>query len=370
VRRLLLAGCSALVLLLAGCGTDDGSNSPEPSESSASPRPTLSSTATAKPSPKPDKTPQSVDPSTSRAAEQERDVLAISVDGLNVDAVLRLGPAGAPAFHRLLGEGAATLNARTEVEQTVTLPNHAGMLTGRRIDPRSGGHGVTWNEEVPGSMVPGQGNGVESVFDVVHAAGGRTALFAGKDKFALFERSWDEAVDEFEVDLDNDRLVDEVRADLTTQERRLTFLHIALPDTVGHAAGWMTPAYVEAVRHTDGLLGELLGTIDATPRLHRRTVVVLTADHGGVPGARDHADAGAYADFRVPFVIWGAGVQPGDLYELNPDYHDPGTQQPSYDGPQPIRNGDLANVVTELLGLGPVPGSQLDARQDLDVASP
>ena len=31
-----------------------------------------------------------------------------------------------------------------------------------------------------------------------------------------------------------------------------------------------------------------------------------------------------------------------------------------------MRNGDLANLVTELLGLGPVPGSELDAGQDLD----
>ena len=46
----------------------------------------------------------------------------------------RLGAAGAPTFHRLLDEGAGTLNARTEYEQTVTLPNHTGMMTGRRID--------------------------------------------------------------------------------------------------------------------------------------------------------------------------------------------------------------------------------------------
>ena len=270
-------------------------------------------------------------------------------------------------YFQLLEEGAATLNARTEVEQTATLPNHAGMLTGRRIDARSGGHGLTWNDEVPGSVVPGQGNGVESVFDVVHGAGGGTAVFAGKEKFATFERSWDDAIDEFAVDLDNDRLVDAARADLTSQKRRLTFVHLPLPDTVGHATGWMSPAYLDAVRKTDELVGELLDTIEGTPRLEPRTVVVLTADHGGVPGTGDHGDPAALANFRIPFVVWGAGVETGDLYELNPDYRDPGTGQPSYDGPQPVRNGHLANLVTELLGLGPVPGSGLIAAQDLDV---
>lgn len=294
-------------------------------------------------------------------------MLAISVDGLSVDALVQLGRSDAPAIFRLLDGGAGTLNARTAVEQTVTLPNHTSMLTGRRIDAQRGGHGVTWNEEVPGSVVPGQGRGVESVFDVVSKVGS-TALFAGKDKFALYERSWGDAIDEFVIDLDGDRLVDTVTDDLVDHKRRLTFVHLALPDTVGHAAGWMSPRYLDAVKRTDVLVGELLATIDATPRLSRRMVVVLTSDHGGVAGAQDHGDTSALANFRVPFVVWGPGVAAADLYALNTDYRDPGTGVPSYDGPQPVRNGDLANVVTDLLGLKAVPGSELNAAQYLDVA--
>ena len=76
-------------------------------------------------------------------------MLAISVDGLNVAALDRLGRGRAqlpPAARR----GAATRNARTEREQTITLPNHTGMLTGRRIAKERGGHGVTWNDDRPG----------------------------------------------------------------------------------------------------------------------------------------------------------------------------------------------------------------------------
>jgi hypothetical protein len=292
-------------------------------------------------------------------------VLAISVDGLNTRALAGLGTDS--AFGRLMDEGAATLNARTEVEQTVTLPNHTGMLTGRRIDADAGGHGVTWNEELPGRTVPGpDGHGVSSVFDVVHDAGGTTALYAGKDKFATFDRSWPDAIDEFEVDGNAGALVDDVVSDLTNAQRRFTFLHLELPDVAGHASGWMSPAYLDAVAETDRLLGELLDTVDATSRLSKRLVVVLTADHGGPPGQKDHDDARDVEDYRIPFVVWGRGIRPGDLYGLNPDYSDPGDAQPSYAGPQPVRNGDLANLVTELLGLGPVPGSELDAAQDLD----
>ena len=60
-------------------------------------------------------------------------VLAISVDGLNPEAIRTLGPSKAPNFYRLMTEGAYTLDARSEYEITRTLPNHTGMVTGRPI---------------------------------------------------------------------------------------------------------------------------------------------------------------------------------------------------------------------------------------------
>jgi hypothetical protein len=364
MRRALGTVACAAALLLAGCGSDEPAATPAPSST-----PTTAPAApqaTPPPPPPPSASPQAPGPAPDRPKPpRRRDVLAISIDGLNTRALAGLEPDS--AFGRLLREGAATLNARTEVEQTVTLPNHTGMLTGRRIEAAEGGHGVTWNDEYAGRTVPGpDGNGVASVFDVVHDAGGTTALFAGKDKFATFDRSWPDAIDEFEIDADADALVDDAVSDLTTAQRRFTFLHLELPDVAGHASGWMSPAYLDAVAETDRLLGELLDTVDVTPRLSKRLVVVLTADHGGSPGEKDHDDASDVEDYRIPFVVWGRGIRPVDLYELNPDYADPGTSQPAYDGTQPVRNGDLANLVTELLGLGPVPGSELDAHQDLD----
>ena len=67
----------------------------------------------------------------------------------------------------------------------------------------------------------------------------------------------------------------------------------------------MSPAYLDAVAETDRLLGELLDTVDATPRLSKRLVVVLTADHGGLPGEKDHDDASDVEDYRIPFVSLG-----------------------------------------------------------------
>ncbi len=296
-------------------------------------------------------------------------VVVVSVDGLNPRALRKLGRDRAPSFFRLIDEGAGTRNARTEREQTRTLPNHTGMVTGLRIRASHGGHGVTWNDErlEPRTVQRAAGRSVSSVFEVVHDAGGTTALFASKAKLSLFERSWPTAVDHLVVRESNRRLLRRVQEDLGAHHRALTFVHLSKPDVVGHEAGFMSPAYLDAVAQVDRLLGRLLATVGGDPLLQESTTIVLTADHGGF--GSQHDDATRLANYRVPFLVWGAGAQPGaDLYELNPDYADPGRSRARYDADrQPVRNGAVANLATDLLGLGPVPGSEHDAAQDLDV---
>jgi len=295
-------------------------------------------------------------------------VLAVSIDGLRSSAITELGRAGTPTLHRLMSRGASTLNARTEREMTVTLPNHTGMVTGRRIVASQGGHGVTWNDDrlQPRTVQQAAGHDVSSVFRVVHNAGRRTAVFASKTKFSLFERSWDGAIDKFRVRLDNAALVRMARNDLLAANRGFTFLHLSAPDSVGHASGWGSRAYLDAVRATDRRLGQLVRTIETTPRLSEHLVLVVTADHGGA--GKDHSNPTRLADFRIPFVVWGPTVaHRQSLYRLNPDYANPGSRRTSYsDVRQPVRNGMVANLALDLLGLPAVRGSEHDRRQTLD----
>ncbi len=70
-------------------------------------------------------------------------------------------------------------------------------------------------------------------------------------------------------------------------------------------------------------------------------------------------------------MVWGAGVAKGrNLYALNSDDRQrPGSRRmASYAGRQPIRNAEVANLATDLLGWPRVPGSQLNANQSLDVS--
>ncbi|MEQ6901319.1 alkaline phosphatase family protein [Nocardioides sp. YIM 152588] len=303
----------------------------------------------------------------SRATPDGR-VLAISLDGLNPTALTRLGRAGTPHLHRLMRQGASTLNARTQVERTVTLPNHTSMITGRRISASHGGHGVTWNTDRPGSTVQNASGdaGIASVFNVVHAAGGKTALFSTKTKFSIFDRSWPGAVNRSVIREERDAaLVRVLRRDLVRHDRAFTFLHLGLADHTGHAQKWMSPAYLTAVRTLDRLLGTVLDTIKEKPRLSD-VRIVLTADHGGVPGTTGHGNATKRDDYRVPFLVWGPGVDRGNLYAMNAKVRrDPGKDRPRFGGKQPVRNGELANVATDLLGLRAVPDSKWNRKQNL-----
>ena len=210
------------------------------------------------------------------------------------------------------------------------------------------------------------GHDVSSVFRVVHNASRRTALFASKTKFSLFERSWDAGIDRYRMRFDNARLARLTRKDMLGHNRGFTFLHLSAPDNAGHARGWGSRAYLDAVRATDRRLGRIVRTINAHGRLSKHLVLLVTADHGGA--GKNHDDATRLVDFRVPFLVWGPTVARGaNLYQLNPDYANPGERRTSYaDSRQPVRNGAVANLALDLLGLGAVRGSEHDRAQDLD----
>ncbi|MCZ4500498.1 MAG: type phosphodiesterase/nucleotide pyrophosphatase [Marmoricola sp.] len=301
-------------------------------------------------------------------------MVLISVDGLNPDAITRLDArGGVPAFRRLLREGSSTLNARSAYEQTNTLPNHTGMLTGRRIEGPLGSS-VTFNDDRPGTLATAHGRYVPGIFDTVHDAGGSTAFFAEKDKFNFLLRSWDSAHgaadrkgrDDGRGKIDvarigpADTLVRETLSQLrgAARDRRgrpsLVFLHVAAPDLAGHADGFMSGPYLDAVRRADAEIGTVLDAITASSSLNQHTTVVVTADHGG--SGPSHRDPTRLANYRIPFFLWGQRVQAGqDLYAINPGRRDPGKTRVGYDGPQPIRNLDAADLVLRLLGLPPLP---------------
>ena len=311
-------------------------------------------------------------------------VVAVSMDGLGSSYLERLIASGQlPHFRQLMAESAGTLNARADYDITVTLPNHTSMITGRRIKAPEG-HNWTHNTDPAkgATLQSNKGSYVAGVFDVAHDHGRRTGLWATKTKFSLFQVSYDATNGAPDVTgVDNGRnkldtafigksaaLADSFISCMSTQPCHFAFVHFGDGDGAGHKEGWGSDAYNTAMITLDGYLGRIMDLIATHPALKGKTVLILTADHGG--DGKDHGDATKALDYTIPFAVWGTGIAPGDLYALNQSSRlSPGTERPDYAAPvQPIRNGEVGNLALSLLGLPPIPGSMLNFRQDLRVS--
>ncbi|WP_168205499.1 alkaline phosphatase family protein [Bythopirellula goksoeyrii] len=325
-------------------------------------------------------------------------VIHISIDGLRGDLLesyINSSPQDFPNFKRFVDEGATTFNGRTDYSNTETLPNHTSMLTGRPVEqpdgvPNTTHHGYLDNGSLsPTSTLHNSGNPnlsyISSTFDIVHDNGLSTALYASKDKFAIYAQSYtastgapdttgaDNGRDKIDIHLITPNFIsmhNSFLSDMATVGINYSFLHYLLPDGVGHSAGWDSESWNNSVKTMDTYMGDMFDLIETNASLIDDTIIVLTADHGGT--GTGHGTATDPANYTIPVLVWGAGVAPGaDLYSLNPlSRLDPGANRPSYTASaQPIRNGDTGNLALHLLGLGPVAGSTINANQDLVVAS-
>ncbi len=337
---------------------------------------------------------QDESPASKSALERDFDtVLLVSVDGLRSDALIA-EPGALPAFDRLR-QGVGTLNARADPDHTITLPNHTSMITGRLVDGAGGHHWIRNDEVLDGVTIHEiAGAYVPSAFDVAHDRGAWTAIFAGKPKFHLFDDSYDAArgatdalppddgrdkIDRYFMDPDPRALADALIEELTranAHTKRFFFVHFAITDLTAHAKGWdVTPgsAYMKAVGAVDVALGRILDRVEGDAALRGKTAIVLTADHGGGAPLRHHDQAHMWVDYVIPFLVWTGGGPPTDIYAANATTRlDPGLGRPRPgDGKLPaVRNADAGNLVLDLLGFPPVPGSTVNAAQDLRAVSP
>lgn len=330
-------------------------------------------------------------------------VVHMSLDGLGakyLEFYVTNAPDQFPNFVRLMNEGAFTMNARCDYDYSETVPNHATMFTARPVNqpldaPLTTHHGYANNFPGANDTLHNAGNTnvpyKASFFDVAHDHGLGTALYTGKTRLAICERSYNElngAFDLFGEDDGRDKIdiasiadvsgasisnqVTQVVADLSSAEpKQYTFIHIAEPDLTGHASGWGSANWSNAVRMVDTQIGRILETIRGNPVLDGSTAVIIAADHGGggvIPNA--HTESYHITNYTIPFFLWGPGVTPGaDLYSLFNNRADPGTNRADYSvSPQPVRGGDGGNLALALLGLPPIPDSYF--RPELKMLQP
>jgi len=325
-------------------------------------------------------------------AGQAQYVIQISVDGGGASYIQNLIDLNlVPNFKRFQTEGAWTNNARNDYDYMITLPNNVTMVTGRGIlGVSSNGHRWTGNGDPSNtpsasnySIQNNKGSYVPSVFDVAHDNGLRTALYVTKSKFSLFDHSFNNGngapdttgpdngrnkIDAYVYSANSLALTSSFVTAMGTTPFNYALVHFTDSDTAGHANGWGSKAFNNALMAVDGYLGLIFDLVTHNPVLKGKTDIILTADHGGK--GTDHAVNTDPLNYTIPFYVWGPDAQPGaDLYALNQTTRlNPGTGRPPYTDPvQPIRNGEVANLALKILGVASIPGSTINASQDLSI---
>ncbi|MBP9855545.1 MAG: alkaline phosphatase family protein [Candidatus Omnitrophica bacterium] len=302
---------------------------------------------------------------------QVNHVVLVSLDGFKPDAISQFEKE-LPHFHRLMTEGSYTLNARTDVNYTVTIPNHTCMLTGRRVAGENG-HRVTVNGQTNKTVHQLNGQYVSSIFDVLSQHGLSSTMAASKLKFDIFSKSYPITKTHI-TDQDDGQTLQYVLEQLKTDPPAFFFVHFSNLDATGHAEGWSvdgSSSYMKAVFKIDEYLGQLMDEIELLNAKEESTVLIITTDHGGIN--KSHENALNKKNYTIPFFLWGKNVPWGkDLYELNQDARmNPGEKQIQYENSkQPIRNGDAGNLALHLLGLECIPQSTINCSSPLVVEEP
>ena len=221
--------------------------------------------------------------------------LLILVDGMRSDAL-----ANCQAAQKVLANAVYTLDAQT-VMPSVTLPCHMSLFFSSSPED----HGTVSNTYTPPKRP------ILSLFDVLAIEHKGVASFyswgqlrdlchpASLDYSLLIKGSthaWDKA---------NDRLTDAAIGYINENDPYLTFLYLGSPDEAGHAHGWMSDKYMQAM---DNSWENIVRIMEAIPRDY---AVIITADHGG----HDYTHGtDAPEDMTIPLVFAGAEREKiGDL---------------------------------------------------------
>ena len=223
-------------------------------------------------------------------------VLLISVDGMRPDALTKCELA-----KKYIKKSTYTM-AESSVMPSVTLPCHMSMF--HSVTPAR--HGTTTNVHMP------QVRPVNGLCEVLRAAKKKSAFFynweqlrdlsqPGMLTYSYFVRGGD-----FGYDVANNEVTDRAIEYLAKNPTDFTFLYLGYLDEAGHAHGWMSDGYYEALENSWQNIDKIVNT------LPEDYVVIVTADHGG--HERCHG-TDLPEDMTIPFIAFGNGIEEGKVLE-------------------------------------------------------
>jgi len=243
-----------------------------------------------------------VDPRVTAAVA--RRLVVVAIDGLPAEALESLP---LPTLDRLATEGAVALRMRS-IEPTLSVPANLSMLAGEGPESHQ-----LFSEEL--EFTP-EMNRLDPLFRVGLRRGLSTAaVLSDAGHLARFDD-----ILECRLAFGFDRLlsavpesgavVDSALPLLSDDGPEMIYLHLSDPDVAGHAEGWGSDAWRDAVTRTDAELARLVAALPPD------AVLAVHAAHGGggAFGRFQHGST-APADVEVPLLLYGAGVAAGTVLE-------------------------------------------------------
>ncbi len=216
----------------------------------------------------------------------------VSVDGL---AARYLSEVEAPNLRNLMRYGSWTLRAESVVPCT-TLPATASMLSG--LLPRR--HGIDWDR-----WEPSRGTlRASTILTVTSASGGRPGMFLAHQKI-LHLVPPELREDAYVIGTDDVLMMDRVIRDFFTEQRTLWYIELGGVEEAGHAYGWGSPEYLQAIEVADYQIGRLLDAV-AERDCSATSAMIVTSDHGG-SGTR--SDVPGPDTLTIPWVVCGPNIR-------------------------------------------------------------
>lgn len=240
-------------------------------------------------------------------------MLAAQAHGQPVKHVILIGSDGfgayafnnteVPNLRKMMEQGSWSLQTRTVLPSS-SAANWASMVMG--AGPELHGY-TTWGSKKPD--MPARVLDEYGMFPTLYAL-----LRKAKPKSeigVIYE--WDgigylfpKAAVNKDLNANGDIAVTNAAVDyIKARQPTFLFVHLHDVDSVGHNVGHHTPEYYAAIERTDTHIGKILQAI-ADAGMEKNTVVLFTADHGGVN--KGHGSI-SMNEMQIPWIIKGPRIK-------------------------------------------------------------